>query len=823
MIVKNVSFLHMEKMPRWSKITLRIFIGLVALVALVFVGLGLYVNANKKTLLATITEQLNKNLNGSLTIGSMDPTFFKGFPGVSISLKNVVIKDSLWKVHQHTLLEAQDFEVSVNTMALLRGTIEIKKIGINNAKIDLFTDTSGYSNTAVFRKKDKKKSDSTKASTDAQLKQFSLNNVNFIVDNRKGHKLFHFEVADLDGKMDYSFSGWEANLKLKTLAKSMAFNTRRGSFIKDKVLEGPFKINYDEDTGIILVAPNQLNIGKDPFMIGAKFDTSKENTVFTIDIKAPSILWKDAANLLAPNITEKLLMFDLKTPIDASCILNGDMGPGGDPEINVTAIVKDNVLKTPGAIIDSCNFKGTFTNNYEKGKGFTDPNSAIKLYGFKGSYTEMPFSIDTVMILDLEKPIATGVFKSKFAVAKLNKAIGTETLRFGKGTATVRLAYKADIVDFKLHKPLVTGVVDVVNADVSYVPRKLNFTNTAVSLNFTTDDLFIKNIRLQSGKSIVMMDGQIRNFLNLYYNDPEKILLNWQIRSPQLHLGEFLGFLGTRKPARAAKKSSKNTSFSEDVNDLFEKSKVDMHLRVAKVYYNKFVGTDVTADLFLSEAGIGMKNISVKHGGGAMKVNGNISQKGNMNRFLVNTTLSNVDIKNFFYSFDNFGMTTLTSKNLKGFLFSKSTIGGLITDQGKLVTNSLGGNIVFDLKQGALLQFEPVKSVGKFAFPFRDLDNITFSNLNGKFDVRGPLITIAPMQINTSLLNMDVSGVYSMSKGTNIAVDVPLRNPKKDADITDKKEIQERRMKGIVLHLLATDGEDGKIKIKLNKNRNNDK
>ncbi|WP_449435986.1 hypothetical protein [Pedobacter steynii] len=38
------------------------------------------------------------------------------------------------------------------------------------------------------------------------------------------------------------------------------------------------------------------------------------------------------------------------------------------------------------------------------------------------------------------------------------------------------------------------------------------------------------------------------------------------------------------------------------------------------------------------------------------------------------------------------------------------------------------------------------------------------------------------MQINSSLLNMDIAGIYSMSTGTNITLDVPLRNPKKDAD-----------------------------------------
>jgi hypothetical protein len=144
----------------------------------------------------------------------------------------------------------------------------------------------------------------------------------------------------------------------------------------------------------------------------------------------------------------------------------------------------------------------------------------------------------------------------------------------------------------------------------------------------------------------------------------------------------------------------------------------------------------------------------------------------------------------------------------------------MISEQGKLLTKSLTGSVIFDLKNGALVNFEPVKSAGKFAFPFRNLDNITFSNLNGKFDIDGEKVTINPMQISSSLINMDIAGVYSMGSGTNIVLDVPLRNPKKDQDITDKRQIKERRMKGIVLHLLATDGEDGKIKIKLNRNRN---
>ena len=75
------------------------------------------------------------------------------------------------------------------------------------------------------------------------------------------------------------------------------------------------------------------------------------------------------------------------------------------------------------------------------------------------------------------------------------------------------------------------------------------------------------------------------------------------------------------------------------------------------------------------------------------------------------------------------------------------------------------------------------------------------------------------MKINSSVLNMDVAGIYSLGSGTNIALDIPLRNPKNDVKIEDSEERQKKRMKGIVLHILATDGEDGKIKLKWNKNR----
>ena len=811
-------------MPRWLKRSLQILSGLIVLVVLAFAGVALYVNANKKELLVSITKELNQNLNGTMTVEMMEPTFLKGFPGVSVSLKNVEMRDSLWKIHHHSLLTAKDFAISVNTLALLRGTIEIRKITITDAEVYLFTDSNGYSNTSIFKKNpDKPKKSKEESASPAEIRRFDLNNVRFILDNRKGNKLFLFAVQDLSGKIDYPSDGWHAQIKLKTLVRSLAFNTRRGSFIKDKLLEGNMDAAYNGKTGIIELKPNTLNIGDDPFMLSAKFNLSKDPVEFSINVGAKKIMWRSASALLAPNITSRLNMFDLDRPIAVHAIISGNMGAGGDPSILVKAAVRSSKLTNPGGTIDSCSFDGVFTNNFINGKGLTDANSAIKLYRFTGNYAGMPFSIDTAFIHNLDKPIATGTFRSKFQVSSLNRVLGDDLITFSKGTADLKLHYTADMVDLKLSKPIVTGVVSVKNADLRYVPRNINFKNTSISLNFTGNDLFINDIRLQSGKSIVLMEGSIKNFLNLYYSAPEKAVLKWQIHSPQLYLGEFIGFLGLRKSAPASRTKSKSTNFAKQLGIMLEKGRVEMNVSVDKLHYKKFTGTNVTAGIFLSDAGIDLRNVSLKNGGGSVKLEGNISQIGASNRFAINTTIANADMRNFFYSFDNFGSKTLTYKNLRGSFFSKAKVEGRITDAGAVVPASMNGSIIFDLKKGALVGFDAIKNVGKFAFPFRDLDNITFSNLNGKFDIRGDKMIINPMFINSSVLNMNIAGVYAINKGTNIILDVPLRNPKKDEDLTSKTEIKERRMKGIVLHILATDGDDGKIKFKLISKKNIEK
>ena len=277
----------------------------------------------------------------------MEPTLLKSFPGVSVSLNDVLLRDSLWSQHKHDLLKAKDIDVSLNILSLIVGNVNISRVAINDAAVYIYTDTTGYSNTSIFKSKPKteEKKSSPKSSA-LEVRKIDFNRLSLIVDNQKRFKLFNFNIDQIQGRMQYPDSGWTGKIKLKTLVNNFAFNTRKGSFLKGKTLDGTLSAHYSRDLDAVILDPENLNIGGHPFKIGAKIDLGK--SAFAISIAVDQILFKEVALLLSPNISSKLLKFGIEKPVDIrGNIVDDGSGKYGDPLIKVGIKVRDNVLSIP--------------------------------------------------------------------------------------------------------------------------------------------------------------------------------------------------------------------------------------------------------------------------------------------------------------------------------------------------------------------------------------------------------------------------------------------------------------------------------------------
>src|SRR5688572_9793061 len=127
-------------MPRWIKTILKIAGVFLAVVFIGWMAIAAYVHTHKKQLLDAITAQLNENLSGTLTIEKMEPALIRGFPGISVTLTNILLRDSLWQTYRHDVLNAKDAYVSVDAFSILSGNPTIKNITISKGNLYFYTD-----------------------------------------------------------------------------------------------------------------------------------------------------------------------------------------------------------------------------------------------------------------------------------------------------------------------------------------------------------------------------------------------------------------------------------------------------------------------------------------------------------------------------------------------------------------------------------------------------------------------------------------------------------------------------------------------------------
>lgn len=801
---------HFKKYARRFGIFILVLIGLLLLA---YGGLSVYFNQNKTEIIAKINNRINENINGSFHIGDFQYKFLTGFPNFTLALKDVELKDHKWNTHHHTLLKAQEIEARLNVWSLLRNEVNIHKILINDADIYIYKTKDGYTNSDIF--KAKKKSPENNSKPETTIDEIDLSDVHVIIDNQIGNKLFDFDVHTLKSKVDYNGDDWSTDLFIDTQINSLAFNTLHGSFAKQKELKGTLAVSYHTDKQKIDVSTNNLKIGSDLFTIAAYFNVGKTNSLFGININT-RILWSNASNLLSGNISSKLNRFDLKKPIDVNCDLKGDLNVHDDPKIVVQAVCKNNELTIPDGQIEKCSFRGIFTNNFKPKEGFNDPNSAVILTRFSGEYENIPLTIPQVVISNLEKPIATGIVSSDFDIERLNEVSSEKWIHFTEGHARANLKFQFDIVDLYINKPRFIGKVDVDNASFQYIPKNIQAVKTNIHLDFTEKALFIKQIAYKHKKNTILIDGKIDNFLNLYYDAPEKMVVNWNIYCPNIDLKQFLGVLASSQKKKASVKNNKRTTISNHLRNVIDKCIVVIDIKADKINYNKLTATNTRARVEMLNSKLVIKNGSLQTSGGNITFSSEVVPSGKNYAFSSSAQVNRVDIASFLRSFNNFGITSFNPNNIKGRLTSNANVSGFINSHGELITNSMHGKLDFMVNQGALLNFEPIMKIGKFAFPLRDVENITFSDLSGHLNMRGEQIDVNNLTISSSVLNIDVDGIYSFGRGTNLALTIPLRNSKNDAKLASKAERDAVRERGIVLHLLAVD-DNGKMKIKWGK------
>jgi len=376
------------------------------------------------------------------------------------------------------------------------------------------------------------------------------------------------------------------------------------------------------------------------------------------------------------------------------------------------------------------------------------------------------------------------------------------SLQFGKGSSVVDIS----IINSEKAKDTVNGDLNgsirVSGADIRYLPRDFTLKECNATILFNSNDIIIDSLAAIAGGSALLMNGRTRNLITLGSNDPGTLNMRWKIFSPDLHMNDFKAFL------YKGKASSKQSSLDK----MFESADVYIQLAATRMDYNHFRATHVKGQVVLQDGGIQLQNVYFNHANGSMELNGEILNGVKSNTVTLHSKMKKMDVPLLFAAFDNFGQDAITKNNLRGSLTANVDFRTAITNQLKLISADTKGSVEFLLENGELNNFEPLIEVSKKAFKKQDFSEIKFADLKNKLDILGTTFIVNPMEIRSTAVTFFVEGVYDFKKGTDMSIQLPLRNLTKNQSNTDLSD-EVKAKKGISLRLRAKTGDDGKLKV----------
>lgn len=784
------------------------------LLFLLWIGLIAYALLNKATLLEKARSALQERIGGQVRIGNLDLSFFRHFPNVTARFSDVLLRDSAWAQHHHDLLKVAGADVSCNLVrTLLTFRVQIGEIDLDHGQIYFYTDSTGYSNTYLL--KPQKPGPTGKPGNAPDI---GLTDIRWILERQDKQKLF-----DLDIRRLYCHIGQDnrqLHLQVRDagiVVNSLAFNIEKGSFIKGKKLSGNFLVDYNTASKIVQFNDAKVAIDGHPFVFSGRFFPTVHPDPFFLKIATDDIPFHQATALLTPNIQQKIDVYDIDKPVSIRAQLDAGAADDKTPQIVVHLNLDNGGVLTPAGRFTGVSFKGSFTNEAQRGEPRGDENSVLRFLGFSGQLQNLPLRADTITITNLKFPRLACDLHSHFPLEQLNDVTGSQTLQFAGGTGNMNLHYKGPLSENDTAGTAVNGRIDLDSATLVYLPYSFRLTNGKGRLLLKDQDLLIEQLSIRAGNTPIAVKGIAKNLVALLDRNTENVGLDLNLTTPHLDLADLAVLAG--RPSGGAPARGNRSPFGESfarIDRLLKEGAIHIGINAGDLKFQNFAGAHAKADLVFDDHEIRLNRLTLEQGNGSIELKARLDRKGSgaNNPVSLESHLDQVDLPTLFKAFNDFHQDAITSSNLKGKLSADIRLAGAMTDKAKIVPNSLKGSLDFTIRDGQLIDFAPMEKIRVAVLKNKDLSAIKFAELKNHLDLDSTTLIFQRMEIRSTALTLYAEGLYDLRTGPDWSLQVPLSNLSRNQNGGIPPDSRGNDSKaGPSVRLRARRGEDGKLKV----------
>lgn len=747
--------------------------------------------------------QIKSRIQGEVTLGSITPAFFKAFPDIAVNLHDLTIRDSLWDQHKNDFLKVKNLYLYLTWFSLFKGKPEVRKVSIEDGCLHLYTDACGYRNLNLVEQVDTQKE---KGATPL----LSIRRTRIIMENELLNAMHDIDIVYLHGGVTKKDSTVLLDIQINSLVHGIGFNLEKGSYLKEKTLQGNLLLTYFPHQKLELTKVN-LNIQQQPYILHGAFYLDQDTTSYALGIYTKQIFYKDAASVLTASIQQHLDSISLSLPFDVEATIAGKMARKVVPTIATRFIVKDATMETPIGQLENCSYNGHFCNQVDCQSLPGDPNSEFTFTSLKADWNDITLTSCQIQISDLIDPFLVCDLQSTFELEKLNHIVESATLEFLAGTGKMDITYRGAITVSDTVLPALNGKIWLQQAEVKYLPRNLDFKECSGEITFRNQDLVLNQLVAAVGSTQLTIKGHILNLMALMNLNPEQLTMDWTVSTPKLYLGDFISFVGESGKVQPKKSGSKNqvSKASGNIDRMLRDGTVKLTMIANNLVYKKFTATGVSATILVTGNKLMIQRTRLQHAGGTVTVEGALINAYQANTLTLKSTITRVDIPGLFNAFDNFGQDAITASNMKGKLSAKTNFDLVLNDKAEIKENSMKGEVDFSVKNGELINFEPLVKISATALKNRDFSHITFAELQNRLSVNGSAFYIPKMEIRSNVVVLFVEGIYDTKLGTDMSIQVPVSNLSK----AENESLEKTGKPGVNVRLRAKTGDDGKLNV----------
>ncbi len=710
-----------------------------------------------------VMHQINNRLDSSVKVGEASVKVFHKFPNTSIVLKDITI----WSSHNFnardfagqqadTLLTAQTVSISFNLFSLMRKKYNIRQMEIGNGMLNLYTDKKGEGNYKIITGNGSRKKDDPFINlTQMRIADFQINLNNQAKQLVSGGSLTQL---DLNGKLSKkstqikgSMSGRlneitnkgiryaserDVEARLNLTVDDSTYTIKSGQLRIDRILadvDGLFVIHKGQGVAVDLyAAARDLEIHEIldllPGELSNPLKELKGNGIMQFYTRIKGL----ASSTLTPSIeadfqTSQANLQWSKLPFKVRNLnLTGSYSNGGAFNPLTTSLVIESLTADIGK--DHISGRGRIHN-------FLYPDFSFYLKG----------DIHPGQWIDWYESIP--LYKASGLIISDIKASGTFNRQQPRGKKFLSLD--------------ISGGITLEDVMVLMEKEGIPFSNVNGSVRID-NDFWKPSFSGSFGRSDFKIYGSGFNLLSFLTAKNEVLVASGVLRSNLLDLQEVLDNI-------PGANSGRNSSiyFPEKLN-----LKLDFVLN--KFYMDKLAAEHVRGVATYDAPFFYVDSLSMQTMDGILSGSLGMVQNDRGRIFInVNSSMYNLDIRNLFYSFNNFRQSQLTDQHLKGTISGNSIFSADFDSTFNIHPESIHSENNVTILDGELNGFSPIMALSRF-IDVDELQHIQFQTLENNILIKESQVIIPSMDIQSNALNLSASGTHGFDNHYDYRIKLKL-------------------------------------------------